>query len=248
MQIIINNLAITYDILGKGPSILLLHGWGDDHNTYKKLAPILSDRYQLISLDLPGFGRSQSPDKAWDLDDYADIVEAFLNKLNINTFAIIGHSNGGALAIRGLSTGKLKANKLVLIASAGVRNTHKVRKHIVKIIAKVGKVFTVWMSRSTREKLQKKLYGTVGSDLLLKPELKETFKLTVRQDIQNDAKELNIPVLLINADRDPAIPLEDGKRLNELINGSVLEVIDANDHFIHQSYAARVGKLILSFL
>lgn len=248
MQIIVDNLAITYEISGNGKTVLMLHGWGDDHNTYRALSEKLTNNFKLVALDLPGFGLSQSPPKAWNLDDYAALVADFLVKLRLTPYAIIGHSNGGALAIRGLSRGKLKADKLVLIASAGIRNTHKAKKALIKSVAKTGKVATVWLPRSTRAKLQRKLYGSVGSDLFLKPELKETFALTVRQDIQDDAAKLNLPVMLINADRDPAVPLSYGERLHALIDGSTLEVISDNDHFVHQRQSEKLATLILGFL
>ena len=76
----------------------------------------------MVAVDLPGFGGSEAPPAAWDLDDYAAFLEAFLRKLALDwPYAIIGHSNGGALAIRALSSGTLKADKLVLLAASGVR-------------------------------------------------------------------------------------------------------------------------------
>ncbi len=85
--------------------------------------------------------------------------------------------------------------------------------------------------------------------MLVTPELKETFKLTVRQDIQVDASHIDLPTLLIYGDEDKATPLEnDGKKLHKLIKGSRLESVSGADHFVHHAAPERVRSLILDFL
>ena len=248
MQVIVDNLAVNYELTGSGKTIVLLHGWGDNHATFNRLIERLQARFRLLSLDLPGFGGSQPPLEPWNLDNYAHFVASLLKKLNITPYAFIGHSNGGALAIRGLSQGVLDADKLVLLASAGVRNSQPLKRLTTKTVAKAGKATTFWLPRDTRQALRRKLYGTIGSDLLVAPMLEQTFKLTVRQDVQADAEKLTLPTLIINADHDPAIPLSDGKRFHELIPGSKLEVLSSTTHFIHQEETPKVATLILGFL
>lgn len=250
MQLLVDSLLIQYADVGNGPVVLLLHGWGDRHETFALLQAELKDSYRIIALDLPGFGRSQAPATAWDLDNYALVVEHFLAKLDISSLtAVIGHSNGGALAIRSLATGHLKAEKLVLLAASGVRDVQKVRRLGIQAVAKTGKVMTFWLPSSTRSRLQKKLYGSVGSDMLVAPALKETFKRTVRQDIQQDAKKLDIKTLLIYGDQDKATPVQSvGERLHKLIVGSELIVIPGADHFVHQIKANETNEAIKGFL
>ncbi len=248
MQIIVDNLAVKYELIGKGKTVVMLHGWGDNHTTFNLLAAYLSSQYQLLALDLPGFGSSQPPKSPWNLDNYANLIAAVISKLNLKPYAFIGHSNGGALVIRGLSLGNLKADRLVLIASAGIRNSQPTKRLLTKTIAKAGKATTFWLPREVRQHLRTKLYGTIGSDLLVVPELAATFKLTVSQDVQADAGQLTLPTLIINADHDPAIPLSDGLRFHNLISGSRFEVLNSTTHFIHQEQAEIVAKLILGFL
>jgi pimeloyl-ACP methyl ester carboxylesterase len=248
MKLIVDGLAVNYQMDGIGKTVLLLHGWGDDHTTFNDLIAELKKDFRVLALDLPGFGASESPKLAWNLDNYAIFLNHFLNKLAVRTYAVVGHSNGGALAVRALANGRIKATKLVLIAASGIRNTNSARRFVIKLGAKIAKAATIWLPRSQRQKLRKKLYTTIGSDLLLKPELQETFKRTVRQDVQADAAKLNLPTLLIFGAQDSAIPLSDAKRYHELIKGSVLEIINTNDHFIHHAEASKVNRLIKDFL
>jgi len=249
MQIVVNSLLTNYMQSGAGQVVLLLHGWGDDQTTFSGLMMKLSNKYKLISIDLPGFGKTEPPKDVWTLDNYAGFVNAFLDKLKIGqVYAIIGHSNGGALAIRGLAQGKLNAEKLILLASSGVRNSHTAKRFAIKTIAKTGKVATFWLPYGKRQALRKKLYGVVGSDMLVAPHLQETFKNTVRQDIQNDAKILKLPTLLIYGDKDKATPLSDGKILANHIKGSKLEVISGAGHFVYQDEPDKVETIIKEFL
>lgn len=233
----------------KSRLVLLLHGWGDSHEGLQILAEKLSRHYRVARLDLPGFGGTQPPQKVWDLDDYAGFVRAFLIKTGIGQpYAIIGHSNGGALAIRGLGQSILTAQKLILMASSGVRTGNELKRFLLKVIAKTGNVATIWMPERYRRALRKSLYGAVGSDALVAPHLTETFKRTVRQDVQADAGKLELPTLLIFADNDDAVPLDDGRRYHQLIKNSRLEIIKDAGHFLHQQKPAEVMALIEDFL
>ena len=249
MQIIVDKLAVNYELKGNGRLVLLLHGWGDSLVTYSALMNYLSPRFQVVALDLPGFGGSEAAPEAWNLDNYCFFIAHFLDKLELsNPYAIIGHSNGGALAIRALSMECLRADKLILIAASGIRNGNHNKQLLIKAVAKTGKVTTFWLPKPSRQKLQRKLYGTIGSDMMAVPQLRETFKLTVKQDVQADAAKLKLPVLLIFAKHDPAIPYKDAITYHNLIPNSKLKEIDSSNHFIHHDQPDLVFKLIGEFL
>ncbi|GAC1500147.1 MAG: hypothetical protein NVS1B10_03500 [Candidatus Saccharimonadales bacterium] len=83
---------------------------------------------------------------------------------------------------------------------------------------------------------------------MLKPELGETFKKTVAQDVQSDAKNIKIPTLLIYGQNDDAVPVADGRHYNHLIMDSKLEVLAGSGHFVHIDKTQEVNKLITEFL
>jgi pimeloyl-ACP methyl ester carboxylesterase len=249
VNIVIDGLLTRYELTGKGRLVLLLHGWGADLQSLGGLRGQLAKRYRVLALDLPGFGGSQAPPGVWDLDNYAHFVEALLGKLDLKQpYAVIGHSNGGALAVRALSLGALRPEKLILLAASGVRTNNKLKRLFLKIVAKTGNVATLWLPERYRRALRKSLYGAAGSDLLVAPHLQNTFKRTVRQDVQGDAAAIEVPTLLIYAADDDAIPLADGRQYHELIKGSRLEVIPDAGHFVQQDQPATVGTLIEEFL
>jgi pimeloyl-ACP methyl ester carboxylesterase len=247
-QVVVNGLLARYGRKGKGKTILLLHGWGDSLATFHELADKLSANYEVIAVDLPGFGQTQPPPQAWGLEEYAEFVQAFLKKIDApKVYAIAGHSNGGAIALQLLS-GQPIAEKLILLASAGIRNRDKAKKQLLRAGAKTAKILSVALPKATRQRLRNRLYGVIGSDMAAVPHMEETFKRIVAQDIINAARRVNIPTLLIYGSDDEATPPQYGEKLAYALPNSHLEVIKGAGHFIHHDSVAKVYKLSEEFL
>jgi pimeloyl-ACP methyl ester carboxylesterase len=249
VKIVVNNQLINYNLSGQGKMVLLVHGWGQGSKDLQVVYEGLKSDYQVVSLDLPGFGESEPPKQAWDMDNYVQTIEDFLTKLNLtNVYAAIGHSNGGAILIRAVSTKKISLDKLILIASAGIRDSHQTRRVVLKIIAKVGNVATFWLPSRYRQALRLNLYGVAGSDEHVLPELKETFRKIVKQDVKNDASKVDVNTLIINADGDKAIPVSDGQEYNRLIKNSRLAIVNNAGHFIQNDQPEQTLSIIKGFL
>jgi pimeloyl-ACP methyl ester carboxylesterase len=249
VNIVIDGLLTQYKLAGKGKLILLLHGWGDSSQGLAGLQSGLAKQYRVLALDLPGFGQTQAPETTWNLDDYAHFIKHFLGKLDLGQpYAVIGHSNGGALAIRSVGLQALKPEKLVLLSASGIRTGGNAKRFILRVIAKTGDIATIWLPERYRQNLRKSLYGAAGSDMLVVPELQATFKQTVRQDVQADAAAITIPALLVYAENDRAVSPADGRKYQNLIKNSDLHIIKRAGHFVHIDQPAQVESLIEEFL
>ncbi|HEV7454231.1 MAG TPA: alpha/beta hydrolase [Candidatus Saccharimonadales bacterium] len=249
MQVVVDSLLTHYETEGKGQLVVLLHGWGDTAAGLKGLQHALAKKYQVLAVDLPGFGGTEAPQSIWGLDDYSKFIAAFLRKIDAGQVrAIAGHSNGGAIAIRGLATGVLQAGRLVLLASAGIRGTYKGRVKVLRYITKAGKALTMPLPKAIKRKLRKQVYKTVGSDMLVAEHLQGTFKKVVTDDVRDNARQLTQPALLIYGENDEATPLWYGETYHELIPVSTLEVLPGAGHFVHIDRPAEVVRAIEGFL
>src|SRR5260370_39081413 len=103
MQVVVNSLLTEYSRAGSGKVVLVLHGWADSSKGWRDFQTKLSEDYDVIVPDLPGFGGTATPPEAWGLNDYAAFVGEFLQKIHVSPYAIVAHSNGGAIAVRGLA-------------------------------------------------------------------------------------------------------------------------------------------------
>jgi pimeloyl-ACP methyl ester carboxylesterase len=249
MQVIVDSLLTHYETHGKGKVILLLHGWGDSAAGLRPLQMALAKKYKVIAVDLPGFGGTQAPEEAWGLDNYAYFVDHFLAKIDAKKLhAILGHSNGGAVAVRAMARGWTTADKLILLASAGIRGEYKGRVKALRLLAKAGKALTMPLPKPLKEKIRHKAYTTVGSDMLVAEHLQETFKKVVTDDVRADASHLTLPTLLIYGDKDESTPLKYARIFNDAIKGSKLEIVPGASHFAHNDEPEKVVKLIEGFL
>src|SRR6516162_2277225 len=90
---------------GKGPPLLLLHGFSSTHVMWHSVAPRLADRFTLIIADLPGYGWSDMPVSDKDHTPYTKramaktLIEA-MQQLGHVQFALAGHDRGGRVAYR----------------------------------------------------------------------------------------------------------------------------------------------------
>jgi len=90
---------------GKGPPLLLLHGFSSTHVMWHQVAPQLADQFTLIIADLPGYGWSDMPESDKDHTPYTKramaktIVEA-MERLGHVHFALAGHDRGGRVSYR----------------------------------------------------------------------------------------------------------------------------------------------------
>jgi len=249
MQVVVDSLLTHYEQEGTGSTIVLLHGWGDSVAGMVRLRQALAKTCRVIAIDLPGFGGTQPPPEPWGLTGYATFVQHFLNKIDAGPVAMIaGHSNGGSIAIRGIAQGILQADKLVLLASAGIRGEYKGRTKALRYITKVGKAITMPLPKDVKKKIQKKVYKTVGSDMLVAEHLQETFKRVVTDDVRQDINNIAIPVLLIYGENDDATPLWYGRTYHELLADSTLEVLPGTGHFVHLERPDTVLKAIKEFM
>ena len=101
-------------------TIVFLHGWPLSHEQFEYQFDVLpSMGYRCIGIDWRGFGKSDRPMHGYHFDRLADDIHEVVKALQLNNFTLVGHSTGGAIAIR--YTARHNAygvSKLILIDAA----------------------------------------------------------------------------------------------------------------------------------
>ena len=92
-----NGAAFHVARTGKGPPLLLLHGWPEFWLTWEPVMQRLADRFTLVAPDLRGFGESDKPAGPFGPQDHAADMVALLDALGIGRVGIVGHDVGGAV-------------------------------------------------------------------------------------------------------------------------------------------------------
>jgi len=101
---------------GSGPALVFIHGWSNNWQGWTLLAQILSSRYHLYMIDLPGFGDSDPLDR-YSLTQAAAYLNAFITTNNIKPQAIVAASLGTLVTAKTLSLYPGLTDKLILIGA-----------------------------------------------------------------------------------------------------------------------------------
>ena len=236
MQVKVQNCNINYEILGEGKPVVLLHGWLTDLETMRPIADGLKDNFKVYLIDVIGFGKSELPKHPFTTNDFGDFLKELLEKLNIDNDnpILIGHSNGGRIIINAVGRGIVKAKKIVLIDSAGLKPKRSLNYHLKVSFFKVGK-FSLNLLPDTKQvkKIKKKLYSSVGSnDYKASPAvLKETMNIILNEDMRYLLPKINVPTLLIWGTADTATPISDAIEMEKTIPDAGLVKYIGGSHF-----------------
>jgi pimeloyl-ACP methyl ester carboxylesterase len=98
----VDGLKIHSTTTGAGSkTVILVHGWTCDENTWTEQVPVLAKQYRVVTLDLPGHGKSDSPkDGKLSMDLFARAVEAVRAEVKADRVVIAGHSMGSPVVIK----------------------------------------------------------------------------------------------------------------------------------------------------
>lgn len=106
-------------IMGDGPTLLLLHGTGASTHSWRDLAPLLAERFHVLAPDLPGHGFTASQGaRTQSLPGMARAVSALLDTLDASPMIVVGHSAGAAVAARLALDETIKPRRLIALNGA----------------------------------------------------------------------------------------------------------------------------------
>ncbi|MCL2094922.1 alpha/beta hydrolase [Candidatus Saccharibacteria bacterium] len=239
---VVDGLLTEYLELGRGPVLLLLHGWGQSAAGLLPLATPLAKSYKVIVPSLPGFGGSSEPKQAWGTEEYAEFVEKFVEKTGVEPVAVMGHSFGGRVMVR-MFAGKKIVEKLVFIDSAGVRRAKTLRGVLVGVLKWP---FKVLPQGSGLRKWAVTRFGSRDYRNAT-PMMREVLKRTVAEDLSKMIPEITARTLIIWGEKDEETPLKDTKIWRK-IPKSRLEVVAGAGHFPFVDNPVEVYTLVERFL
>lgn len=233
----VDGYNICYKITGEGDeTVVILQGWGTDLGVYDSVAGSINDKYRVIQFDLPGFGGSDEPKEAWNVDAFADFFCKFMQALNIKKATLIGHSYGGRIIIKLAARDNIpfEIKNIVLIDSAGImpkrsfKQKFNIRKYkVLKKIVNVKLIYALfpeliddWRSRQGSADYRN-----------ASPIMRQCMVMAVNEDLTELLPYIKQDTLLIWGDKDTATPISDGRLMEERIKNSGLCVLEGCGHF-----------------
>ena len=131
---------LFYSRIGEGRPVVFLHGFLEDHTIWSDYAQQLSKKYQIVTYDLPGFGKSPLPsEKAFTISDIATQINQSLLKAGLHDITIIGHSLGGYVALAMVEQQPHLFHSLCLFHSTALADSPEKKESRTKTIDFVAK-------------------------------------------------------------------------------------------------------------
>jgi pimeloyl-ACP methyl ester carboxylesterase len=221
-------------------SIYLLHGWAYQTEKWQPLLDELKAAcIKVTLLRVPGL-TTQPLKKAWNMDDYTRwLGEETKGKPVI----LIGHSNGGRIALNYAVKYPERVQKLVLIDSAGIVASDAktvVKRNVFKAAAKTGKLLT--KSPAARKVLYK--LARVHDYEQASPVMRETMSNMLASDRRLDVGKVKTPTVLIWGRDDGATPLKQGQTMQQRMTNAKLHIIDGARHSPQFTHTGKVAEII----
>jgi len=111
----VDGVRLQYLIAGKGPAVILLHGYAETSRMWKPIIPLLAERFTVIAPDLPGIGDSAIPANGLDMKTAAMRIHGLARKLGVEKARVVGHDIGLMVAYAYAAQFPAETEKLVVM-------------------------------------------------------------------------------------------------------------------------------------
>jgi len=267
--------GVGLHIYGSGPTntqeppFLLIHGLGDEADSWRQVFPLLVGRGRVVALDLPGFGRSDHPRRAYTLRFFADTVAALLENLKIPRAVLVGNSMGAAVALRVATRRADLVARLVLVDGPPVRSKPGRMQMLFLIPGQGEKIYNSF--RASQDAAYESLRPYYSNLDALPPEDRQFLRERVWDRVWSDDQrqayfstfrwmalegllgqpspaklgQIKVPTTIVWGEQDLVIPVETGRLLCSWISGAKLHIIPGCGHLPQQERPEELVRLIL---
>ncbi|MCH7605062.1 alpha/beta hydrolase [Patescibacteria group bacterium] len=253
----IHGTRVNYKIAGEGPlspgvsdgqrkPVLILHGWGKGLVSWEEVQGKIAEKgWKVITVDLPGFGKTSAPTEVWGIEEYTDFVLEFAEKLGLGKWILLGHSFGGQIAVNLAVKHPERIQKLILCAPVAIRREPGLRENIIQYVAKAGSFVLFLVPVEGLRQLARKLFArSIGRNDYLEAHgvMRKIMQKVIREDLSSAFSQIKTPTLLIWGDKDRAVPVGDAYIMKEQIPNASLEVLVGIGHRVHREVPDKLAE------
>ncbi|MBQ2872909.1 MAG: alpha/beta hydrolase [Bacilli bacterium] len=227
------NINYYFSNISSEKTIVLLHGWGQNIEMMKHIGNKYLNEFNVLIIDLPGFGESDEPPYSWSIYEYVECIKKLIDYLNIDKIFLIGHSFGGRISL--IYASIYKVEKLVCLASPYCKEITKLPLKI-RIYKKVKKIPRLsWLANIMKNLIGSSDYKN-ASDVM-----RGILVKSINVEMEEYIKKINCPTLLVWGTNDTAVPIKRAYELEKLIKDSAVIKYEGASHY---AYLERLNNLI----
>jgi pimeloyl-ACP methyl ester carboxylesterase len=256
-EVIINGKKIFYRSKGKGPAIVLLHGFAEEGSIWKQQFDIFTN-HRLIIPDLPGSGGSEITDDM-SIDGMAVTINEFLKASGIRRCILIGHSMGGYITLAYAEKFKDSLNGFGLVHSTAYPDSNEkieTRNKGISFIEQQGAYEFLKISiPNLYSPITKKMHPQFieeqisSSHNFSAASLVSYYKAMIhRPDRTKVLIDNELPVLFILGKYDTATPLKDGLQLCHMPWISYIHILENSGHMGMIEESSESNKALINYI
>lgn len=114
----VNGVRLHYVIGGRGPAVVLLHGFPETWYAWRGVMPMLAEEHTVIAPDLRGVGDSSLEESGYDKETLAEDVHRLVRELGFEEVSVVGHDMGAMTAYAYARVYREETSRLVLMSAA----------------------------------------------------------------------------------------------------------------------------------
>jgi len=232
---------LFYYETGKGFPVVFIHGFCESSSIWKSLSDTLSDKFNIICPDLPGFGHSQLPTNDFSLQDIGDHLVSWLKKKGIRQCIVIGHSLGGYITLEILRQHRDFVKGIGLFNSSAFEDSNEkkeIRNKLIEFIGihGLGPFLKTFVPSLFYPKTAKKHQNTISlieqEGLSIRPEsvIKYAAAMRDRIDSTDLLKKYPDDILLISGEYDQNVPLKKSMEMATYLDQKNVHIIKESAH------------------
>jgi pimeloyl-ACP methyl ester carboxylesterase len=246
---------LSYIESGSGPPLLLVHGLMVTGEMFEPVIEHFAARHRLIVPDLRGHGRSRGLPPPYTAAQLAADLSRLLDHLGIDSAALLGYSQGGAIAQQLVLDHPLRCNRLMLVCTYAFNMATPVEwleGHLVPLLVQLlgtRRFAQVVVSQGAKGLSKERAAWLAG--LMASQDRKlmmAAWRETMAFDSRRRLGEIKCPALVVAASNDQAVPIHHARMLHEGIPGSQLVLIDGADHALIWTHPGDLLRVADEFL
>ena len=222
---------------GNGQTIVMIHGLGVSGDYLVPAAELLAGRHKVLVLDLPGFGRSDNPEKSFGISEFADFLVEWMGVVGIERPTLLGNSLGCQVIVDLAMRYPESIDKLILVAPTVDRVGRTLARQL-------GRGFRqLWREPWSLWPILFRDYLTTGTIRMLR-----TFQMAVADKIEHKLPRVMSPTLVAGGTRDVIAPPRWCREVAEMLPCGQLEIIRDGTHALHFSKTTELVAAVDAFL
>jgi pimeloyl-ACP methyl ester carboxylesterase len=260
----VDGMDVHCRIAGKGDPILLLHDANSSLHTWDGWTRALSDKYQVISVDLPGFGLTgPHPRGSYSAFMYAGFLDSLTQVLGLKKFHLAGNGLGAEIAWFYASEFPQKINRLVLLDAPGFGEEKNIRA--VYWLARMPGLSRLLRRITPRDYIRLMLQDVYAHDalvndslvqrhfeLLLRPGNRKAFidraSVSGNRPPADIVEKIRVPTIIMWGAEDTRLSPEMAYLFHRKIKGAVLRIYQNTGHWPQEENPALTVQDVLAFL